>query len=250
MHGRRWASTPTLQSCGSRRRDLSRRGNPFGGINPALHFNWDGRYDERMKITLIALFLIVCSVVRLNVIAADAPKEAELPLIASPTFDAPLDSSFSVAKGTWTPAMGVLTAVEVPEDKHVAVLHHNVGLSAAVIDCEFKLDGSPAFLVGCDGKAHHVGRVVVKGGSVEIAEDSAKTSHVIASLKMPVAQGQWHHLRVEWKGDEMIATLDGQSVRAKHEYFATPKTRSWLAVPKSKTEIRKLTIRGEKTEAK
>jgi hypothetical protein len=65
---------------------------------------------------------------------------------------------------------------------------------------------------------------------------------------MPVTTGQWHQLRVEWKQDEMIATLDGQTVQAKHDYFSTPRTRSWLAVPKTKTEIRKLTIRGEKTE--
>ena len=83
---------------------------------------------------------------------------------------------------------------------------------------------------------------------MDIAEDSAKASHVIASLKTPVAQEQWHHLRVEWTADEMIATLDGQTVKARHPYFATPKSRSWLAVPKSKTEIRSLVIRGEKAQ--
>jgi hypothetical protein len=199
-----------------------------------------------MKTALYAVALLI--VTAALVAAADAPvKDGELPIVAAPDFNGPLDSSFSVAKGTWTPAMGVLTAAEVPEDKHVAVLHHNAGLGSAVIECDFRLEGSPSFLIGCDGKTHHVGRVVVKGTGVDIAEDSAKTSHVIATLKMPVASEQWHHLRVEWKKDEMIATLDGQTVSAKHDYFATPKTRSWLAVPKSKTEIRKLTIRGEKT---
>jgi hypothetical protein len=202
-----------------------------------------------MKILSTALALLITCVALANDTGSPA-KDAELPLIIAPTFDGPLDPSFSIAKGSWTAAMGILTAVEITEDKHVAVLHHNVGLHSAVIECDFRLDGSPSFLVGCDAKAHHVGRVVVKAGGVDIAEDSAKTSHVIASLKMPVAQAEWHHLRVEWMADEMIATLDGQTVRAKHDYFATPKARSWLAVPKSKTEIRKLTIRGEKTEEK
>lgn len=200
--------------------------------------------------TIIAM-LLLC-IVSLSLTAmADAPaKETELPLIASPAFDAPLDASFKIAKGKWEPAAGVLTASEVAEDKHVAVLHHLVGLSSAVIDLEFRLEGSPAFLVGCDSKSHHVGRVVVKPAGIDIAEDTEKTSHVIATLKMPVAKEQWHHLRVEWKADEMIATLDEQTVRAKHAFFSTPKARSWLAVPKTKTEIRKLTIRGEKTEGK
>ena len=213
-----------------------------------------------MKSTLLAACLLFATTVAADDAvppAKDATKPAatqpakapDLPLIAAPMFDAPLDASFSVAKGTWTPAGGILTAVEVAEEKHVAVLHHNVGLRSAVIECDFRLSGSPQFLVGCDGKGHHVGRVVVRGaGVVDIAEDSGKTSHVIASIKTPVAQEQWHHLRVEWMGDEMIATLDGQTVKAKDPYFATAKSRSWLAVPRSKTEIRSLVIRGEKTE--
>jgi hypothetical protein len=213
-----------------------------------------------MKTTLFAVCLLLTTIVAADdalAPAKDAGKAparqldngTELPIIAAPTFEGPLDASFSVAKGTWTPAGGILTAVEVAEEKHVAVLHHLAGLRSAVIECEFRLSGSPQFLVGCDGKGHHVGRVVVRGaGFVDIAEDSGKNSHVIASVKTPVAQEQWHHLRVEWMGDEMIATLDGQMVKARHEYFATPKVRSWLAVPKSKTEIRKLVIRGERTE--
>ena len=203
-----------------------------------------------MKPTLTALaavlLLIGCVALADEV---GPPKKAELPVIAAPNFEGPLDSTFSVAKGSWTPAMGILTAFELPENKHVAVLHHNVGLRSADITCEFRLEGSPSFLVGCDGKSH-VGRVVVKATGVDIAEDSTKPSHVIATLKMAVKQGEWHKLRVEWAGDEMTATLDDQSVHAKHDYFATPKARSWLAVPKSKTEIRNLVIRGEKTEEK
>jgi hypothetical protein len=197
-----------------------------------------------MKTALLSVLLLIASITLAGE-PGPATKQNDLPVVAAPSFEEPLDSSFSVAKGTWTAEKGILTAAELPADKHVAVLHHNVGLRSAVIECEFRLDGSSSFLVGCDGKGH-VGRVVVRPTGVDIAEDSVKPSHVIATLKMPVAFGEWHHLRVEWMGDEMMATLDGQTVHAKHDYFNTPKSRSWLAVPKSKTEIRKLTIRGEK----
>ncbi|HSU67311.1 MAG TPA: hypothetical protein VLJ39_10595 [Tepidisphaeraceae bacterium] len=201
-----------------------------------------------MKIILLALLVSITSIA-LAEPSGSQPKNAELPLIAAPTFKEPLDASFSVAKGSWVPADGILTGAEVPADKHVAVLHHNVGLKTAVVECEFKLDGSPAFLVGCNGKGH-IGRVVIKPTGVDIAEDSAKTSHVIASLKMPVAPGEWHKLRVEWTADQMSATLDGKSVEAKNDYLARPKAQTWFAVPKTKTEIRNLTIRGEKTDEK
>ena len=168
-----------------------------------------------------------------------------LPVLAKPDFNAPLDAAWSVAKGRWTPANGVLEVVEIPEDKHVPVLHHQVGLAAAIIECEFRFDGPGTFLVGCDG-TKHVGRVVVTAGGLSIAEDSVKPSHAIATIKLPVKQGEWHHLRVEWQGDRMAARLDGQELQARHEFLATPKSRSWLAVGKA-AKVRNLSISGEKT---
>src|ERR1700736_2783794 len=129
-----------------------------------------------MKTALLTVFVLIASVALAEQSASPA-KEGELPVIVAPSFEEPLDSSFSVAKGSWIPSKGILTAAELPADKHVAVLHHNVALSSAVIELEFKLDGSPAFLVGCDGKKGHIGRVVSKPTGVDIAEDSAKPSH-------------------------------------------------------------------------
>lgn len=170
----------------------------------------------------------------------------ELPLLASPDFKAPLDASFSVAKGKWTPAEGVLEVLDLPEEKHIPVLHHQVGLSSAVIEVEFKLEGPGSFLVGCDSTGH-VGRVVVNPAGLSIAEDSVKPSHTLATLPMKVAPGEWHHLRVEWKGDEMAANLDGKELKAQHPFLATKKGRSWLAAGKV-VQVRNLTIRGVKAE--
>ena len=174
--------------------------------------------------------------------------ERPLPSIATPDFKTPLDASFSVAKGKWTPQDGVLRVLDLPEEKHIPVLHHNVGLTAAVIEVEFLVDGPGSFLVGCDS-AQHVGRVVVTPTGLSIAEDSVKPSHTIARLAVPVKAGEWHHLRVEWKGDQMAANLDGQELRAQHAFLATPKARSWLAAGKS-VQVRNLKISGEKTPAK
>lgn len=169
--------------------------------------------------------------------------------IAAPDFNAPLDSNWNIAKGTWVPTNGVLTAAELPADKHVAVLHHKVGLAAAVIEFEFRLNGSPSIIIGCDGKGH-VGRVSISAAAMSIAEDSVKPSHVIATLKTPTATGEWHRVHIEWKGDQMAANLDGHELRAQHAFLATPKVRSWIAVGKSNAQIRNLKICGTKTEAK
>ncbi len=177
---------------------------------------------------------------------ADIPpllNEKPLPKIANPSFTEPLDASWNISKGTWTPEDGILRFVEIPAEKHVPVLHHKLGLSSAVIELDFKQAQSGAFYVGCDSDKH-IGRVVVLGGQVIIAEDSQKPSHTLATLPYAAKAGEWHHLRVEWKGDQMAANIDGQELRAQHPFLATTKVRSWLAGSKT-AEIKNLTIHGE-----
>jgi len=166
-----------------------------------------------------------------------------LPLIAAPTFAEPLDASFSIAKGRWTPAAGILNVLDLPAEKHIPVLHHKVGLNRATIEVEFFIEGPGSFLVGCDADKH-VGRVVVNAAGLSIAEDSVKPSHTLARLAMPVKPGEWHRLRVEWTGDQTAASLDGKELRARHAYLATPKSRSWLAAGKS-VKVRHLKISGD-----
>ena len=138
--------------------------------------------------------------------------------------------------------------IDIPEQKHVPVLWHKVGLSAAVIELDFRQNAPGGFLVGCDG-AKHVARVVVTPTALSIAEDSVTPSHTIATTRVTAKQGEWHHLRVEWKGDEMAANLDGVELKAKHPFIASAKTRSWLAGTKS-ADVKNLKINGVKVEAK
>ena len=174
--------------------------------------------------------------------------EQPLPSLAAPSFKEALGSEWQTTKGKWTPADGVLHMADIPEEKHVPVLWHKVGLSAAVIELDFRQNAPGGFLVGCDG-AKHVARVVVTPTALSIAEDSVAPSHTIATTKVTAKQAEWHHLRVEWKGDEMAANLDGVELKAKHPYVASAKTRSWLAGTKS-ADVKNLTINGTKVEAK
>lgn len=171
--------------------------------------------------------------------------EKSLTVIAEPDFSGPLDESFCISKGRWTPGEGELSVVNLPEEKHIPVLHHNVGLESAVIEVEFFMEKSGSFLVGCDSDKH-IGRVVVNASGLSIAEDSVKPSHSIVTLDAGIKPGKWHQLRVEWKGDEMAANLNGEQIRARHPYLATPKKRSWLAAGDG-VKVRNLRISGEKS---
>jgi hypothetical protein len=174
--------------------------------------------------------------------------EQPLPSLAAPSFKEALNTDWQTARGKWVPEDGVLHMIDIPEQKHVPVLWHKVGLTAAVIELDFRQNAPGGFLVGCDG-AKHVARVVVTASALSIAEDSVTPSHTIATTKVTAKQGDWHHLRVEWKGDEMAANLDGVELKAKHPYVASAKTRSWLAGTKS-ADVKNLTINGAKVEAK
>lgn len=166
-----------------------------------------------------------------------------LPVLASPDFSGPLDDRFREAKGRWTPQSGEIKVVNVPAEKHIPVLHHLVGLESAVIEVEFYLENPGLFIVGCDSEKH-VGRVIVNAAGMSIAEDSVKPSHRLVSAKLEVTTGEWHQLRVEWKGDRMAARLDGESLEAQHPYLGTIKSRSWLAAGDG-VRIRNLKISGQ-----
>ena len=170
--------------------------------------------------------------------------ERTLPLVTAPKFIEPLDKTFKAVKGNWPLKDGMITPIDIPEQDHLPVLHHLVGLHSAIITLEFRWDGNGTLLVGNDAKTH-VGRVNITAKNIRIAESSGSPSKTVAELDTPVEPDVWHKLRVEWTGDRMAANLDGKELKAQHTHFATPKSRSWLGG--RNVNVRNLTISGEAT---
>jgi hypothetical protein len=168
--------------------------------------------------------------------------EVDPPVIAAPDLRSAFGEPWKIPHGEWKPDNGVLRMTEIPARKHVPVLQHWVGLKTAVIELEYRQDVPAIFYIGCDAEKH-VGRVVISPGSVHIAEDSVKPSHILARLPLQPIKGQWRHVRVEWTGDRMAVRIDGQELQASHPFLATPKTRSWIAGSKA-AEVRNLVIKG------
>ena len=203
-----------------------------------------------MHRLLTTLALLTLTFTSASLAQKDKPllNDAALPEIAAPSFAEPLLAPFVTSKGQWIPSDGVLSVVDIPAEKHIPVLHHKIGLASAVIELEFRLDGPGSFLVGCDS-SKHVGRVVINAKGLSIAEDSVKPSHTIAELPLAVKQAEWHKLRVEWKGDQMAARLDGNELRAQHPFLATATSRRGLAAAQT-VQVRHLKLSGEASPAK
>jgi hypothetical protein len=161
-------------------------------------------------------------------------------VISAPGFKQPLGPEWSVAKGKWEPADGVLNVTNIPDQKHIPVLHLATGPTPLIWECEFKFNNGKSFLVGCDAQKH-VGRVVIAPKSFKIAEDTAAPSHTINETAVDLKLDDWHKLRVEYAGNQLAARLDGQDLTAQHEYLATPKVRWWFAAADS-VQIRNVKI--------
>jgi hypothetical protein len=204
-----------------------------------------GGLSLRMKSFLpLALAL---SVLALPLRAEDAKPLLNKPgkVISAPDFKQPLGGEWSIAKGKWEPADGVLSVTDIPDQKHIPVLHLATGPTPLIWECEFKFNNGKSFLVGCDAQKH-VGRVVIAPKSFKIAEDSTEVkgkvpSHTLVETPVDLKPDAWHTLRVEYAGDQIAARLDGQNLTAQHDYLATPKVRWWFAAADS-VQIRNVLI--------
>jgi len=155
-------------------------------------------------------------------------------VISQPDFKQPLGSEWTASKGKWEPADGVVTVTDIPEQKHIPVLHLATGPAPIIFECEFRYNSGKAFLVGFDSAAKHCGRVVINPKKVTLCEDSTEVkgktpSHVLAEMPVDLKPDEWQKLRVEYAGEKLAIRLNGQELRAEHPFLGTPKARWWMA---------------------
>ncbi len=186
-------------------------------------------YPFAMK-SFLPLAVALLGALALPLSAEDAKPLLNTPgkVISAPDFKQPLGAEWSVAKGKWEPADGVLKVTDIPDEKHIPVLHLKTGPTPLVWECEFQFNNGKSFLVGCDAQKH-VGRVVIGPKSFKIAEDTTAPSKTVKEIAVDLKPDAWHKLRVEYAGNQIAARLDGQDLSAEHDYFATPKARWWFA---------------------
>jgi len=188
-----------------------------------------------MKTSLPFVFALLGSFT-LPLAAEDAKPLLNQPgkVIAEPSFKEPVAAPWSIGKGTWTAADGVITAADVPEEKHIPVLHLATGPTPLIWECEFKFNAGKSFLVGCDGQSHHCGRVVIGPKSFKVCEDSTEVkgktpSHTLSEIAVDLKPDEWHKVRVEFANDELAARLDGQDLIGQDPHLTMPKVRWWFA---------------------
>ncbi len=168
-------------------------------------------------------------------------------LIAQPDLKEPLGAEWKSPHGSWEVKAGELVIAERPEDKHAAVLWHQVALQSAIIECEIQFDGGSGFLIGCDAPNRHVGRLVVTAKNAKLAEDSSEIKGkqpgmTLDETTLDLKPGQWYPVRLEWAGDKIAARVAGKSIQGQHPTLSVAKERWWFAVSGAKVRVRNVKV--------
>lgn len=142
-------------------------------------------------------------------------------------FDKPLSADWHWGLGTWSAKEGVLRGFESGERRHGPVKVHKLTLTDAVMECEFRLIGKASFagiiFNGAQERGHIVHLVMGKDHLRVLAHPSKGESVEVRKQENPLTPGDWHRVRLEFKGATITATIDNTSIIATHSCLAEQK---------------------------
>lgn len=145
-----------------------------------------------------------------------------------------MDKAWRAAKGEWKQEGGALRGVEIPADKHAAVVRRPVAFQDGEVHLRFKLDGARQVALSINGAKGHICRVVVTPKGFRIAKDPDKAAGgkavTLATSTAPIATGEWHELTLTMEGPKMSAKIGATLLTGEHAGIAEAKADVGLPV--------------------
>ncbi len=140
-----------------------------------------------------------------------------------------INTNWTVAKGTWKIEDGVLTGSELASDHHAASIRANIPFTNAILQFDFRLDGSDGFSLSVNEAKGHHSRIMITPDGITLAKDRDKKD--AKSMTLPLARqnitfktGIWHTIIVEYCGNDLLAHINKQTfVLGTHEQMGAPK---------------------------
>lgn len=157
-----------------------------------------------------------------NAISAAEPK-----ILLEETFSNELSKDWFWGLGTWTAKDGVLRGFESGKCRHGPVKMHKLPLKDAMLECEFRLVGKATFagiIFNGSQERGHIVHLVMGTDQLRILAHPKK-GETARLLETPakLATGEWHQVKLEFKGKTLTATIDGQTITAEHDCIAEEK---------------------------
>jgi len=162
----------------------------------------------------------------LYILAGDI-HSAEPQTLLEEAFTAELSKDWFWGLGTWTVKDGVLRGFESGPRRHGPVKMRKFPLKDAIIECDFRLVGKATFagiIFNGSQERGHIVHLVMGTDTLRILAHPKKGENV-ELFKQPniLAVGGWHHVKIEFKGETITATIDGKTYTASHPCIAEEK---------------------------
>ena len=172
--------------------------------------------------------------------------------------------------GRWEIANGEFRGIESPGANHPATASFGMTFQDAIIQCDVRLNDVPdegrkyrsLFLKATDAKDYVISLSLGQGGMFLTPYDADKINPTTkqrekgttAKLLTPIKLNEWHTIVLEIKGDEVVGTLDHQSITRRNPLIGTAKysimlgagteasfrkLRVWEALPNAEWESNK-----------
>lgn len=171
-----------------------------------------------------------------------------------------LKSGWQFRPGKWEIVDGALRGYQLEADHHSAAAFFAYRYKDAVIQFDARLDGARQLLFCVDDPAapreptptrpaqvrvEHLCRVTITPDGFATQKDDhdhdgPDQAVPFGSVKMPFAPGAWKTVLVELKGDEMVTTIDGQTIAGAHPLVASDKAYFSFGVTGSSTGFDKV----------
>lgn len=169
-----------------------------------------------MRRSLFFLFLL------LSPVFAEEPK-----ILLKEAFNDELSKDWFWGLGTWKAENGVLRGFESGPRRHGPVKVRKLPLKDAVVECEFRLNGKATFagivFNGSQERGHIVHLIMSKDQLRVMSHPKKGESKELLKVPAKLAIGEWHRVRLEFRGAVLTASIDGQNITAEHACIAEEK---------------------------
>lgn len=169
-----------------------------------------------MRRSLFFLFLL------LSPVFAEEPK-----ILLKEAFNDELSKDWFWGLGTWKAENGVLRGFESGPRRHGPVKVRKLPLKDAVVECEFRLNGKATFagiiFNGSQERGHIVHLIMSKDQLRVMSHPKKGESKELLKVPAKLAIGEWHRVRLEFRGAVLTASIDGQNITAEHACIAKQK---------------------------
>ena len=160
-------------------------------------------------------------------VLGDEVRSAEPQTLLEESFNAELSKDWFWGLGTWTAKNGVLRGFESGPRRHGPVKVRKFPIKDARIECDFRLEGKATFAGIIFNGSHergHIVHLVMGRDTLRILAHPKMGEHVdLLKQPNPLAVGDWHHVKIEFKGERITAIIDGKTFAASHPCIAEEK---------------------------